>query len=77
VSRSIESINGLTQTNAERIQMITESSRSLVDMVNTLRKEIEDFNLKNSAASKEAAPSPPRRPILQGTKLPAPGLPPS
>jgi methyl-accepting chemotaxis protein len=77
VSRSIESINGLTQTNAERIQMITESSRSLVDMVNTLRKEIEDFNLKNSAASNEAAPSPARRPILQGTRLPTPGLPPS
>jgi len=57
--------------------MITESSRSLVNMVNTLRKEIEDFNLKNSATSNEAAPSPARRPILQGTRLPAPGLPPS
>ena len=75
VSRSIESINGLTQTNAERIQMITESSRSLVDMVNTLRKGIEEFSLKNSAASDEAAPTPARRPVLQGTGRPAPGFP--
>ena len=57
VSRSIESINRLTQTNAERIQSITESSRSLVDMVNTLRKEIEEFSLKNSAGSDVAARS--------------------
>lgn len=64
VSRSIESINGLTQTNAQRIQMITESSRSLVDMVNALRKEIEEFSLKNTAASDEANPSPARRPAI-------------
>jgi len=50
VSKSIESINGLTQTNAERIQMITKSSRSLVDMVNSMRKEIEVFSQKNSGA---------------------------
>jgi len=55
VSRSIESINELSQTNAQRIQMITESSRSLVDMVNTLRRDIEEFNLKNSAIHDEAA----------------------
>ena len=57
VSRSIESINGLTQTNAQRIQLITESSRSLVNMVNTLRKEIEEFSVKNSAGSDVAARS--------------------
>ncbi|HUI71868.1 MAG TPA: methyl-accepting chemotaxis protein, partial [Spirochaetia bacterium] len=75
VSRSIESINGLTQTNAERIQMITESSRSLVDMVNALRKEIEEFSLKNSAAAEEAVPAPARRPLLQATSGSARGLP--
>ena len=62
VSRSIESINGLTQTNAQRIQMITESSRSLVDMVNNLRHEIEEFNLKNSAGPDAAARSPEKMP---------------
>lgn len=77
VSRSIESINELTQTNAERIQMITESSRSLVDMVNSLRKEIEEFSLRNAAASGEAAPSPVRRPVVPGMARPAPGLPPA
>ena len=51
ISRSIESINELSQTNARRIQIITESSRSLVEMVNTLRGEIEEFNRKNSAVS--------------------------
>jgi len=48
ISRSIESINELSQTNSERIQVITESSRSLVDMVNALRTEIDEFNRKNA-----------------------------
>jgi methyl-accepting chemotaxis protein len=73
VSRSIESINGLTQANAERIQMITESSRSLVDMVNAMRKEIEAFTLKSSRASGHAVPSPAPRPALAAAR----GLPPS
>ncbi len=60
VSRSIESINELTQTNAQRIQTITESSRSLVDMVNALSREIEEFNRKNSAIPDKAALSPVR-----------------
>jgi len=47
--------NGLSQTNAQRIQMITESSRSLVDMVNALRREIEEFNLNNTAVSNAPA----------------------
>ena len=51
ISRSIESINELSQTNARRIQIITESSRSLVEMVNTLRGEIEEFNRRNTAVS--------------------------
>jgi len=51
ISHSIESINELSQTNARRIQIITESSRSLVEMVNTLRGEIEEFNRRNTAVS--------------------------
>ena len=52
VSRSIKSINGLTQTNAQRIQVIAESSRSLVDMVSALSREIEEFERKNTAVSR-------------------------
>ncbi len=48
ISRSIDSINELSQSNAQRIQVITGSSRSLVDMVNALRTEIEEFNRKNA-----------------------------
>jgi methyl-accepting chemotaxis protein len=55
VSRSIESINGLSQTNARRIQTITESSRSLVNMVSALSREIEEFNLNNIAVTNELA----------------------
>jgi len=62
VSRSIESINELTQTNAQRIQMITESSRSLVDMVNALSREIEEFERKNTAVSKQPVTPRPAEP---------------
>jgi methyl-accepting chemotaxis protein len=48
ISRSIDSINELSQNNALRIRTITESSRSLVDMVSTLRTEIEEFKRKNA-----------------------------
>jgi len=48
ISSSIESINELSQANTLRIQAITESSKSLVDMVNALRGEVEAFSRKSA-----------------------------